>query len=171
MYAHIQTHTHTVRKMVTICYSCAALVLLTVLCVPSVYSYSAGAREESCYNMEAAHVDTISGNNRSSNDCFQFGACQFSVEVVGKVDFGSGSGDGGSTGTPESITTYECDQVYEGNPVVRLQQETHVILFLHAQQYLSLPIKISLRGTCLRLEQQQHQATLMKPPQFGESGK
>ena len=80
-----------------------------MLCVPSVYSYSAGAREESCYNMQAAHVDTISGNNRSSNDCFQFGACQFSLEVVALVN-----SDDRTVIDDGTITTYECGKDYEG---------------------------------------------------------
>ena len=111
-HTHAHTHTHTVRKMVTICYSCAALVLLTVLCVPSVYSYSAGAREESCYNMEAAHVDSISGNNEPSNDCFELEPaipCQFSVELIALVN-----SDDRTVIDDGTITTYECGQVYEG---------------------------------------------------------
>ena len=100
-------------KMVTVTWYTAVLVLLVaVLRISPVYSYSAGAREESCYNMEAAHVDTISGSNRSSTDCFQFGAifCPFSLEVVAKVDYENDRtviDDG-------EITTYECDEVYEG---------------------------------------------------------
>ena len=80
-----------------------------MLCVPSVYCYSAGAREESCYNMEAIHLDTLTGTNRSSNDCFQFGACQFSLELIAQVN-----SDDRTVIDDGTITTYECGKDYEG---------------------------------------------------------
>ena len=92
--------------MVTV--TCALLVLLTVLCVPSVYGYSAGAREESCYNMEAAHIDTLTEMNVSSFDCFQFGDCQFAVDVLAKVDY-----DDQRAVIDMEISSYECGEVYQ----------------------------------------------------------
>ena len=107
-HTHTNTHTHalTYKEMVTT--TCALLVLLTVLCVPSVYGYSAGAREESCYNMEAAHVNTLTVMNVSSNNCFQFGDCQFTLDVLAKVDY-----DDRRAEIDVDISSYECGEVYQ----------------------------------------------------------
>lgn len=94
-------HRDTSRTMVKVV---GSLILLGVLVLLAT-GYKDGARTESCYDMLTNH-SSISGPDPPM-DCGD--TCQFSIEVIARVDEDS------RERLEENITAYECDAVYEGN--------------------------------------------------------